>query len=738
MLKKIPLRIILRNKSQFLGIILLVFFASFTYALFSIMTSNIDTNYRKFVQDYRQETFHFITLSPIDLEDISKKYNLDIEERILWDYEFKNKTLRIFSISRRVNLPFIVGGVLPKLGEIVIDPNFAKANNLSVGDEIEISNKRFIISGYFYLPDYIYIIKNEQDMLPDPNHFGIGIMNFEDLKEFVHLIPYHYYMARGTLDDLSIFKNEINSNYKLLVFQEKQDNFRIIVTEKKMENAKPISYVMSVFVLLISSILLFIVLNRLINSMHTEIGTLYALGYDQKEISNLYLMFPILIWLFGAIPGGIFGYLLSKPLIEFYISFFNIPLVIRLFPFKEFLIAVFLPAVFMVLSGYIAIRRLLHRSVLSIIRGELERESKKRYRMSFLNRFSFKRRLMLRQGLLYPSREIVLVFGIAFAVIILLYGITGRSAMNDLVEDTYTNILKYNYMYIFNNYQTENRYPNAERFSMLTFNVEDTRAKVVIYGIEKDSEMIFLRGDKGEKVALNGLVITRSLADKFGLKTGDTINLVSMIDGKRYSLKVDKIADLYVGNSGYMSLREFNQSFGLDKDSFLGLFSYDRLEIPRESILSFMDKNYLIKAFKDSAESINQMLQVMYVISFFLSLVIIYVLSSITVAENRKPIGIFKILGYYDGELSTIFLGFNNFSFLIGFLLGIPLYNLFSSYIMNVALRDVDFSMNMKANISNILITFLILLLTFIFSRYLGRRRIYSISPSIILKEQAE
>ncbi len=151
-----------------------------------------------------------------------------------------------------------------------------------------------------------------------------------------------------------------------------------------------------------------------------------------------------------------------------------------------------------------------------------------------------------------------------------------------------------------------------------------------------------------------------------------------------------------------------------------------------------MDKKYLIKVFEDSAGSINQILQIMYVISFFLSLIIIYVLSSITIAENRKPIGIFKILGYYDGELSFIFLGFNYFSFLIGFLLGIPIFNLFTGYIMNAVLRDLDFSMRMKADIKNIIITFLVLFIAFIFSRYLGRKRIYSIHPNIILKEQAE
>lgn len=738
MLKKIPLRIILRNKSQFLGIILLVFFASFTYALFSIMSSNIDSNYKRFIEEYRQETFHFITLNPINIEEISQKYSIDLEERLSLDYEFEDKTIRIFNISDKINIPFILEGTLPKTKEIAIDLNFAKENNLKIGDTIKIYNKEFRISGYLYLPDYTYVTKNEQDMLPDPKHFGIGIMDPTELKEFIYHTPYHYYMARGAIDDINPFKNEINSKYKLLAFQDREDNFRIIVTEKKIENIKPISYVISVFVLLISSILLFIVLNRLIASMHAEIGTLYALGYSQREIVTVYLMFPILIWLFGAIPGGIIGYFGANPLVEFYVSFFNIPLFMRVFPFKELLIAILLPAIFMIFSGYFAIRRLLNRSVLSIIRGEVEKDFKKRYKMAFLDRFSFKRRLMLKQGLLYPSRELVLIFGIIFATIILLYGITGGSALNNLVQDTYTNVLKYNYMYIFNTYQTKNDYQNTERFSMLSFNIENTKTKVIIYGIEKDSKMVVLKGDRGEKIELTGFVITRSLADKLRLKPGDTINLVSIVDGRKYTLVINKIADLYIGNSGYMNLEEFNQKFGLSRNSFLGLYSSDSLEIPKEVLLSSMDKKYLIKVFEDNAGSINQILQIMYVVSFLLSLVIIYVLSSITIAENRKPIGIFKILGYYDGELSFIFLGFNYFSFLIGFLLGIPLFNLFTGYIMNAVLRDVDFSMRMKADIKNIIITFLVLFIAFIFSRYLGRRRIYSIPPNIILKEQAE
>jgi len=261
---------------------------------------------------------------------------------------------------------------------------------------------------------------------------------------------------------------------------------------------------------------------------------------------------------------------------------------------------------------------------------------------------------------------------------------------------------------------------------------------VALYGIEKDSKMLNLKGEKGEMLELEGLIVTRSLVDKFHLKGGDSINLISKIDGKRYTLKVTKIADLYIGNSGYMSLDEFNQAFGLEKDSFLGLFSIDKLDIPKEKLLSSMDKDYLIKTFRDSAEALNQMIQVMGFISFILSLTIIYVLSSLTITENRRPLSLFKILGYYDGELSSIFLGFNNISFVIGFLLGVPLYNALIKGLMNEVFKDIDFSLDMQANLQSILITFVILLIAFLISRYLGRRRIYSISPSVILKEQTE
>lgn len=737
MLKKIPFRIILRNKSQFFGIIFLVFLASFFYSLFSILISNIDMNYRNFVDRYKQEDFHFITTMPIDVGDLSKRFNLEIEERFIWDYEYGDKTLRIFNISSSINKPLISEGNIPSLGEIAVDPNFAQSNNLKIGDEIDILGKRFRISGFCFLPDYIYIIKNEQDFLPDALHFGIGVLNLEDLKPYISLGSYHYYMAKGNTD-IDSLRKELALRYGLLRFQEKWDNFRIIVTEKKMESARPMSYVIASVMLIISSILLSIVLSRLIRSMHGEIGTLYALGYTHREIMNIYLRFPIIIWLLGSVPGILLGYLFADPFIKFYVSLITVPVVEKIFSYWNFALALILPGIFVMPTGYFSIRSLLGKSVVEIIRGEVEKGFKKRYKISFLDKLSFLRRLMIKQAILHPSREIILIFGIAFASFLILYGISARSSLYNLPEKTYRDILKYNYMYIFNSYQTENIYGDGERFNLTSVTIGESRANISVYGIEKDSRLINLTDMKGNRLELKGLIISRALADKFKLKVGDSIEFKDKVTGNIYNLKVENIADLYIGNSAYMNIDEFNNIFGQKDGTFIGLFSLDRLDIPKEKLLTVMDKNYIIKVFRDSASTIDQIIRFLSIASFLIALSITYVLSSLTITENRKPLAVFKILGYYDRELNFIFLGFNNISFIIGFLLGIPMFHYLMNLLMKNVMKDLDFSLELRSTPQDIIISFLILLFAFGLSKYFGRKRIYNISPSIILKEEME
>ncbi len=738
MLRRIPLRIIWRNKSQFLGIIFLTFLAALAYVLFSLLVTEVNTNYHSFIKRTNQEDFHFITTRPIKIDEVERLYGIQVEERCSWDYMSGDQTIRFFEISSKINKPDITEGKLPQKGEVAIDFNFAQANKLKVGDNIIIKGQDFRISGIVYLPDYIYAIKNEQDILPDPKRFGFGVMNLSDLKKFQLAAPFHFYMAKGKLKDVESFKNDLNSKYGILAYQDREENLRIITTEMKMKNAEPMSFVLSGIILVISSILLFIVLRRLIASMHAEIGTLYALGYDRFDIFRTYLQFPLIIWLTGSLPGAVAGYLSSGPYVKFYASFFSIPMTQKALPWQGILVGALTPAVFMLVASFLALRNLLKRSVVEVIRGEAEKEFGKRFRMAFFDRFSFKTRLMFKQGFLHPSREFVLILGVVFSTFLLFYAVTAYTGFAGLVDKTYKETLRYNYMYILQGYQGDSDYYGGEPFNTMTFEYGPEKTKVTIFGLRQNSEMIYLEDKKGKRIEPDGLVVAQSLADKLDLKPGDELKLRSTTTGKKYSFKVEKIADLYVGNNGYLHLEAFNRKIGLPEGVYLGLFSKKALSIPADKILMKITKGDLIKAFEDSSETINQMFQVMGFISFFLSLTIIYVLSSLTIAENRKPLALFKILGYFERELSTIFLGFNNVSFIIGFLLVIPVFNRFVNYIFKELLKNYDFSVKMEVGLTEGLVVFLFLGVAFLISKYLGRRRIYAISPAVILKEQME
>nr|WP_244262209.1 hypothetical protein [Thermoanaerobacter wiegelii] len=95
----------------------------------------------------------------------------------------------------------------------------------------------------------------------------------------------------------------------------------------------------------------------------------------------------------------------------------------------------------------------------------------------------------------------------------------------------------------------------AEGFNMMSFGIEGKKLSIMIYGIKKDSQMIKLYDTKGKQIQVsNKLIVSRPLANKLGLKEGDKIHIKSKFTDKKYTLEVYKIADLPVGNNGYMAL----------------------------------------------------------------------------------------------------------------------------------------------------------------------------------------
>ena len=741
-IKKVPLRVIEREFLQFFSIILLVAIATMTYTLFAVSMQDIDYNYEMFKNKYNQEDGNFITAKEVDIKLLQEKFKINVEQRLFIDVQNDHFTLRVFSVPKEINKPYIEKGRMPSKGEILIDPAFYKRHKLKIGSVLTVGRENFKVSGIAYLPDYIYIIKNDQDLLPDPEHFGFALINEDEMRRLFSIFPVHYYCFKGKVENIDKFKEFLNSNWGLLKFVQRDQNPRIMYTEIKVENAKNLTLPLSLFIILVSSFILFIVMRRVINTMNAEIGTIYSMGYTQKDVLKVFMRFPLYIWLFGFIFGVVLGVIEASPFAQFYRSYFTLPKIKSILPWQHIFVAMLLPAIFIFLSGYLAIKNFFKLTIVQMLHGVDEIKFGKLPSIKFFDRFEFETRIMLKYGWRHIGRELILAVGIIFSTILMMYGMTAKDSIITAIERTYEKNFKYNYLYSLNSVSTHPEIKlqsAAEPYNLLSFDIEGTKLSIMIYGIKRNSDMIKLYDEKGEEISVSSeLIITKPLASKLGIGEGDKIKLKNKFTGKEYTLKVKKVANLPVGNNGYMELESFNKLFGYGSGEYIGIFSKEKLEIPQSLIFESYTKSELINTIKASAGDLSKTIGVMALIAAILALLIVYVLSTLTLNENKKNIGILKMLGHSERSIFKMILGFNYISFFIGFVAGIPLSKITMDGLMSTVTKDIDFTMSLDLSVNSILSTFAVLTAVFLLSRLLARQKIAKVMPVEILRGQLD
>ncbi|BCZ46721.1 hypothetical protein psyc5s11_27880 [Clostridium gelidum] len=366
--KKIK-RTMLESKSQYIGSLVLIIFSCLLFTMFNLVSGNLTKLSSSFEKDYKQEDANFMaTPKTNNFEALETKFDMNIEEIKSFDYSVsEDKTLRLFSENKKINIPAIIEGKALSYGDIIIDPSYGKANKLNIGDKIKINDKNFIISGFMSLPNYIYPLKSESDIMNDPNSFGVGVISKEDFNSLNRgNISYaiRFNGDRSNIDSkISKVKGYLKSeNIILLSWMNISDNPRVTYFTAKLSGIEKMSSSMPMAVLLLTCILTGIVMFRMLKREAIIIGTLYALGYRKKEIMNHYLLYPMVISLLGGILGTMLGLLTLRPMMNYYVSFFNIPVGSLNYDINYIIISILLPIFFLVACSYFVVNKSLKSS----------------------------------------------------------------------------------------------------------------------------------------------------------------------------------------------------------------------------------------------------------------------------------------------------------------------------------------------------------------------------------------
>ncbi len=743
--KKIK-RTILESKSQYFGSLALIIISCLLFAMFNLLSINLANITSSFEKNYVQEDANLTANKKLNnIPEVESKFNMLVEEGSTIDYPVSNnKVLRVFSENTKINRPAIIEGKALGAHDILLDPAYAKANKLNVGDSLTIFDKTFKISGFMSLPNYIYPLKTEGDILTDPNSFGIAVIkkaDFEALNKGNSFYAIKFNDDKSNLESrMSQFKAYLNGeNITVLNWMSASTNPRITFVTVKLNGINQVSTSLPVAILLLTCILAGIVMARMLKREAVIIGTLYALGYRKRQIQNHYLRYPLIISFIGGVIGTLLGILALKPMINLMVAYFNMPVDFVNLSIKYIVISILLPVIFLSSAGYLVVRKALKDSPIKLMRGDTK--SKK---VNFLekglklDRFEFSTKFKIREQLRNIPRSTFLLLGVVLATMLLLLGFASKSSLDSLMQKGFEEAFKYNYSYVFNSIQKGSP-AKGEAFSELPFSHEsDDKMSIAVYGVSPNSQYVTFKDQSGSRISTDKIIITRPLAEKLKAKPQDTIKVISKVDSKEYSITIDSIAESYVGNYIYLPLSKFNSMFNYPSGSYMGIWSGEKLDIPENKLLTTVTKDEIKKAFNTMTAPIQTTVGTMAIMSFIIGLIVIYVVTSMIIEENKENISLLKVLGYRKKEVYSMILNSSSFLVVLGYILGVPLLLMSLRAMFQSLTKEMSISLPTTISYSYLLIGFVIICFTYEISKALSKKKINRISMTEVLKSRLE
>jgi putative ABC transport system permease protein len=743
-LRKRVWRIIKENKGRYIGIFILIFLGSFYFIAASGVGSSMGKLVTDFTEKNKQEDITFKTNKPLEnIAVLEKESGALIDSYQLQDVKLPNGELRLLSPSTKVNIPAVTSGHgLKNPGDILLDPKFCQMHGLKIGDQIKLNGKTFHIVGTVAIPNYIYILKNVYEQYP-PSGFGIGLISDADFKSFPKAATvYSAYMKdREHVKAKAANLNRLltKKGYSLSEWLNSDTNARIAMVRGNIEGAKTMGAPVAASVFLLCCLILGVMIQRMVKSDGVVIGTLYAQGYHRGELIRHYMAVPILLSAAGGLTGTLLALPIVGPVIDVLTSSYNVPVTGLSFSPLSMVLGVLMPMTLLSLSSYFILRRVLKKSAAELMKGD-EQKTKVNFleRRLQLERFKFATKFKLREQIRSIPRLLFLLLGVSAASMLLLLGFTVHNSFQVLMDSTGSD----RYFPIettFKEIQHGAVPKGAEPLNAIrSYPKGNEKAEFYVVGLEPDSIGIIMRDSNGNNLPKNQVNITYLLAYRLGLKVGDTINIVSKVDGKAYSLKIDGIAQTYFGQYIYMPLDEFNRMTGNAPGSYLGVLSKNKLNID-ENLLTGVNDFHELAAMDDTTTStLTASVALITIVASLAGAIIIFLVTSMMIEESRSTISLMKVFGYRGKEVAKLILNSSTPVVFIGFWLGLPLMLAVGNTLYGYLGEQINMVMPMIVNPWYVLISFVVIFAVYEVTKWLCGRKLAKISMSEVLKSSTE
>ena len=460
-----------------------------------------------------------------------------------------------------------------------------------------------------------------------------------------------------------------------------------------------IFFVVTVFVCLLS-------MARMAIENKTEIGTLKALGFTNKEIRIKYIVYSLLATLIGGVIGGLTGnYALSYLCYVIFNDIYQVPVFETTLNASGIVIGNVFAIIAIVGATLIIINQLLKQDATTLLRPTSPPIGKKillEKIKPLWKRISFNNKIMARNVFRYKRRVIMSLLGFIGCTSLLMSGYAIKDSMLNIIDKQFVEISDYDQIVDLDGSLEEkelNKIFNYDKINKLVYvktslvELQDNRVTFIIPNNQENFKSLFNLKDykTGEILNLekNKIIITANLAENLNKKVGDEVEF-SDSNNVLQKYRISAIAENYVENYIYMDKQTYNEN--VDKYFINCAFiKFDNLENTdgiitalneNDHVLTTLSVNYIKESFKNVLGAFDSIIVILVVFSAVLSFVVMYSLAYITISERQKEIATLKVLGYSEKDIDDYILKEQLNIVIIGIIIGIISGSLYSEFLV--------------------------------------------------------
>lgn len=711
------LRMIKHSKGQFISVVAIVAVALCTFIALSMTYLNVRNavDYYYDITNFSDIQVQLTRIPQSALKEIQAMDGIkEVQGRISFDVPLRVEdkdekvSVRILSIpsaENRINKLFFSDSQQSRAegNNIFLLEQFADARKLKPGDRITpyINGKiqQMKVIGKVNSPEFIYLMENEQALLPVPDKFGIAYVD-EALAQSIFGFKGSYNELLITVKDPDKTETIAESlekkldEYGVKKIVQRKDQLSNNILTQKLDALGKMSTTLPVMFLMVAAIIISIMLSRVVHNDRIAIGVLKAMGYSSFEVLLHYLKYALAIGLVGSMFGIAIGLWLQTLMTKVYAIYFKIPLLKSDIYYIYFVYAIILTGVFCIASGFMGARPVLGIMPADSMRPEAPKVGKRILleRIGFIwRRLSFSWKMVTRNLLRNKRRFIFLVLGLALA-----YSI---NTVPSYMVDATSAIFKVQYgVYQKMDYNLEFSRPmNSNSINELKHIINTSRIEprleypfelqngwrkkaLSVVGIPKDTAFYEFRDSQDNLITLqdNSILVTQAAAKALKVKQGDVVTIKSYIPGKDdISLRVSGVTKQYLGINAYMDIKTM-QRLMVDKDMVTGA-SLDSTDDVKGKLRNV--KNIAaVRSLEDIKNSFEEFMDTMVlatrlylIFGGILGFAIIYNSTVIGISERNMEFASLRIMGFDNRDIYRMITKENLFMAGIAILIGIPL-----------------------------------------------------------------